>query len=76
MSARHSCSFSELTRIAPVMLNDQSIYEYVLRDDVFTDMVGILECASGVMDVMSSRELTYEQTTRTFRPTRQVIETS
>jgi hypothetical protein len=29
-----------------VMLNDQSIYEYVLRDDMFVDMVGILECES------------------------------
>lgn len=29
-----------------VMLNDQSIYEYVLRDDMFVDMVGILECKS------------------------------
>lgn len=29
-----------------MMLNDQSIYEYVLRDDVFVDMVGILECES------------------------------
>ena len=32
--------------IRVVMLNDQSIYEYVLRDDVFVDMVGILECES------------------------------
>lgn len=28
------------------MLNDQNIYEYVLRDDMFVDMVGILECES------------------------------
>jgi len=32
--------------VRAVMLNDQSIYEYVLRDDMFVDMVGILECES------------------------------
>ena len=30
--------------VRAVMLNDQNIYEYVLRDDMFVDMVGILEC--------------------------------
>lgn len=33
-----------------VMLNDQNIYEYVLRDDMFADMVGILECKSLVFE--------------------------
>lgn len=32
--------------VRAVMLNDQNIYEYVLRDDMFVDMVGILECES------------------------------
>lgn len=27
-----------------MLLNDQSIYEHILRDDVFVDMVGLLEC--------------------------------
>ncbi|CAG8668794.1 9859_t:CDS:2, partial [Acaulospora colombiana] len=35
---------------AILLLNNQAIYEYILRDDIFIDMVGLMECKLGVLN--------------------------
>lgn len=36
---------SLLTLRLPVMLNDHNMYEHILEDNIFSGVVGMLECA-------------------------------
>ena len=38
--------------IVTVLLNDQTIYDYVLRDDIFMDMIGLMECTPVVLSTV------------------------
>lgn len=40
--------------IRSVLLNDNGIFEYVLQDDVFMGVVGMLECESHLTSVTAT----------------------
>lgn len=69
---RHSSQRARAETTVPlVSLNDNGLYEYLLQEDVFLGMAGIMECACQAIGYESLiSEFLYKQTTRTTRLTR------
>jgi protein phosphatase-4 regulatory subunit 3 len=60
----------------PVMLNDHNMYEHILEDDIFSGVVGMLECASYSFFSTSLLTNSLTQMTPNSQPTKPTIANS